>query len=84
MLHTLRSEEFLNFLLQMKSQLIVLTDLHQLMIAAHLRDFNLIPAYYDKIVTGDLGSVGKDILIDLMRQPLPVTVQVAASGLWFP
>ena len=37
-------------------------------IAAHLRDFNLIPAYYDKIVTGDLGSVGKDILIDLMRQ----------------
>ncbi len=37
-------------------------------IATHLRDFNLIPAYYDKIVTGDLGSVGKDILLDLMRQ----------------
>lgn len=37
-------------------------------IAAHLRDFNVLPAYYDKIVTGDLGSVGKEILIDLMHQ----------------
>lgn len=35
-------------------------------IFAHLSDFSLTPDYYDRIVTGDLGSVGKQILIDLL------------------
>ena len=33
----------------------------------HLEDFGTKPQEYDRIVTGDLGLVGKDILIDLMR-----------------
>lgn len=34
----------------------------------HLRDFNRQPEYYDKIVTGDLGYVGKQGVIDLLSQ----------------
>lgn len=37
-------------------------------ISQHLKDFNIQPDYYDKIITGDLGYVGKDILIDLLKQ----------------
>ena len=37
-------------------------------IAAHLEDFSRSPSYYDKIITGDLGVVGREILIDLLRQ----------------
>lgn len=37
-------------------------------ISQNLKDFNILPNYYDKIVTGDLGYVGKDILIDLLKQ----------------
>lgn len=37
-------------------------------ISQNLKDFNVLPNYYDKIVTGDLGYVGKDILIDLLKQ----------------
>lgn len=37
-------------------------------IAQNLTDFNLQPDYYDRIITGDLGMVGKDILIDLLKQ----------------
>lgn len=37
-------------------------------IAAHLEDFSRCSSYYDKIVTGDLGGVGREILIDLLRQ----------------
>ena len=37
-------------------------------IAAHLEDFARSPSYYDKIITGDLGAVGREILIDLLRQ----------------
>lgn len=37
-------------------------------ISQNLKDFNVLPNYYDKIVTGDLGFVGKDILIDLLKQ----------------
>lgn len=37
-------------------------------IYAHLEDNDRNPAYYDKIVTGDLGSVGQEILIELLRQ----------------
>lgn len=34
----------------------------------HLKDFGRKPDDYDKIVTGDLGTVGRDILIDLLKQ----------------
>ena len=34
----------------------------------HLQDFNRKPDYYDKIVTGDLGYVGQQAVIDLLRQ----------------
>lgn len=36
-------------------------------IASHFRDFSSTPEEYDKIITGDLGIVGKDILLDLLR-----------------
>ena len=36
-------------------------------ISTHLRDLNLKPEYYDKIITGDLGSVGSEILLDLLK-----------------
>lgn len=34
----------------------------------NLKDFNYQPKDYDKIVTGDLGYVGSDILIDLLKE----------------
>ncbi|MFA9378485.1 MAG: stage V sporulation protein AD [Lachnotalea sp.] len=34
----------------------------------NLVDFNLQPEYYDKIVTGDLGYIGSDILIELLKE----------------
>ena len=37
-------------------------------IDTHLRDTKTTPDDYDYIITGDLGSVGHDILIDLMQQ----------------
>ncbi len=37
-------------------------------ISQNLKDLNVLPDYYDKIITGDLGYVGKDILIDLLKQ----------------
>ena len=36
-------------------------------IAQNLKDFNRQPDYYDKIITGDLGMVGRDILMDMLR-----------------
>ena len=36
-------------------------------IYTHLKDFQLEPNYYDKIITGDLGYVGQTILIDLLK-----------------
>lgn len=36
-------------------------------ISTHLKELGLSPEYYDKIVTGDLGVVGSDILIDLLK-----------------
>lgn len=38
------------------------------LIARHLEDFNRTPSDYDKIVTGDLGYVGQEILIDLLKK----------------
>lgn len=37
-------------------------------ISQNLKDLNLQPSYYDRIITGDLGYIGKDILIDLLKQ----------------
>ena len=34
----------------------------------HLKDFNRTPSDYDKIITGDLGSVGQKALWDMMRE----------------
>lgn len=36
-------------------------------IQANMKDFGLSPGDYDKIITGDLGKVGKDILIDILK-----------------
>lgn len=36
-------------------------------IAANLSDFGRAPTDYDKIITGDLGTVGQEILIDLLK-----------------
>lgn len=37
-------------------------------IAQHFSDFGSQPEEYDKIITGDLGSVGQKVLIDLLRE----------------
>ena len=37
-------------------------------IRTHFEDLNLSPSDYDLIVTGDLGSVGKEILLELFRR----------------
>ncbi len=37
-------------------------------ISQNLKDLGVQPDHYDKIITGDLGYVGKDILIDLLKQ----------------
>ncbi|MBD5501285.1 MAG: stage V sporulation protein AD [Lachnospiraceae bacterium] len=34
----------------------------------HLIDFGRQPSDYDKIITGDLGSVGRKVLLDMMRE----------------
>lgn len=38
------------------------------LIATHLADYDRKPEDYDKIVTGDLGTVGQEILFQLMRE----------------
>lgn len=37
-------------------------------ISANMEDLKIEPAYYDRIITGDLGYVGKNILIDLLKE----------------
>lgn len=37
-------------------------------IKQHFIDFNSQPSDYDKIITGDLGTVGQTVLIDLLRE----------------
>ncbi len=37
-------------------------------IKQNLEDLDVQPNYYDKIITGDLGYVGSDILIDLLKE----------------
>lgn len=48
----------------------------------HLSDFGLQPDYYDKIVTGDLGMVGKTILLDMMKEKgLDISKQYMDCGI---
>ncbi|HWT26684.1 MAG TPA: stage V sporulation protein AD [Mobilitalea sp.] len=37
-------------------------------IRQNFEDLNIKPEYYDKIITGDLGYVGKNILIDMLKE----------------
>ncbi|MCD8217442.1 MAG: stage V sporulation protein AD [Clostridiales bacterium] len=37
-------------------------------IETHLRDFNRTPEDYDKIITGDLGEIGQEILVHLLQE----------------
>jgi stage V sporulation protein AD len=37
-------------------------------IKQNFEDFNIKPDYYDKIITGDLGYVGKNILLELLKE----------------
>ncbi len=37
-------------------------------IARHFQDFNRKPMDYDRIITGDLGTVGQTVLLDLLRE----------------
>ena len=37
-------------------------------ICRHFMDFNRQPEEYDRIITGDLGIVGQEILLELLRQ----------------
>ena len=37
-------------------------------IAQHFEDFKRSPGDYDKIITGDLGTIGREILIDLLKE----------------
>lgn len=51
-------------------------------ISTHLRDFGLKPEDYDKIVTGDLGEVGSEILLDLLKaEGYDITKQHMDCGL---
>lgn len=38
------------------------------LLAANFKDLDVDETYYDRIITGDLGSVGRDILIELMKE----------------
>lgn len=37
-------------------------------ITTHLKERNVNPSYYDLIITGDLGKVGRDISLDMLKQ----------------
>lgn len=51
-------------------------------ISTHLKDLNLKPEYYDKIITGDLGAVGSEILLDLLKaEGFDITKQHMDCGL---
>jgi len=38
------------------------------LIYQHFEDFNRKPKDYDRIITGDLGTVGAEILVDLLKE----------------
>ena len=48
----------------------------------HFNDFNRTPSDYDAIITGDLGNVGKQILLDLLAEKnVDITLQHQDCGL---
>ena len=54
------------------------------LIYQNLQDFDVKPTYYDRIITGDLGKIGRKILIDLLkdngvdisRQPMECGIEI--------
>ena len=50
-------------------------------IQAHMKDLNRTPEDFDLIVTGDLGQVGKDLLLELgIREKLPLGGKLTDCG----
>ena len=50
-------------------------------IKAHMEDFSLSPDDYDLIVTGDLGQLGKDMLLELaLREGMPLGGRLTDCG----
>lgn len=51
-------------------------------IYANLTDFNRQPDYYDRIFTGDLGTIGRDIVLDIMKEKgYDISKQYADCGI---
>ena len=51
-------------------------------IIAHLKDTGRKPSYYDAIITGDLGHIGKEIVIELAeKEGYNITCEVAPHHL---
>lgn len=44
-------------------------------IEAHLKERNIEPSYYDLIVTGDLGQIGREVSMDLFKSTEPLFVK---------
>ena len=49
-------------------------------VAAHFKDFGTDPSEYDQIITGDLGMVGKDILINEIIDRTGVKIDITDDG----
>lgn len=50
-------------------------------IKTHMEDLGIAPDYYDLIVTGDLGQLGKDVLLDLSKKDgMPLGGKLADCG----
>lgn len=47
-------------------------------ICQHLKDFNRQPTDYDAIITGDLGKVGQQILLKLVK----TKVMISVTDIW--
>lgn len=42
------------------------------LIVANFKDFETDEKYYDRIITGDLGTVGREILINLVKEKVMI------------
>lgn len=52
------------------------------LIENNIKDFGIEPSYYDKIITGDLGSIGSKILIDmLIEKGIDISVNHTDCGM---